>query len=179
MWAFRRVSYKFFVTIKDKAVAVLIPVRIVAVNFHDFGDETPTRPPLKMHDDIYGVSHVGLDGAVGQIDAALQNAIREAGEALFCGSSVQGRKTPGMSGVEKLQKIEGLTSANFAQDQSIRPMTKRGFEQIPNGDGGHAVLRLPGLKSDEIVLAHVNFGGVLDEEDSFICRDKFPEHIEQ
>ena len=77
------------------------------------------------------------------------------------------------------KKIEGLASANFAEDQPVGPVTKRCFEKIPNGDGGQAVLRLPRFETDKIVLAHMNFGGVLDEENPFIGGNEFPEDIEQ
>ena len=42
-----------------------------------------------------------------------------------------------------------------------------------------AVLRLPRFETDKIVLAHVNLRGVLDEENTFIGGDEFPEDIEQ
>src|SRR5260221_88179 len=40
---------------------------------------------------------------------------------------MNGRKTAGVSGVEKLQEIEGLGSSNFAKDYPIRPVANGGF----------------------------------------------------
>ena len=58
-------------------------------------------------------------------------------------------------------------------------MAKRCFEEIPNGDGRQTVLRLPRFETDQVVLAHVNLGGVLNEENTFIGGNDFPEYIEQ
>src|ERR1700693_988437 len=83
-----------------------------------------------------------------------------------------------MSCVEELQEIEGLSSTYFAKDDSVRPVAKGGFEEVPDGDGGQAVLRLPHFEADQVVLVHVNFRRVFDEEDTFIGRDELPEDIE-
>src|SRR5258708_2863532 len=44
---------------------------------------------------------------------------------------MNGRKTAGVSGVEKLQEIEGLGSSNFAKDYPIRRVTERGPKEFP------------------------------------------------
>src|SRR6266576_3821942 len=80
--------------------------------------------------------------------------------------------------VEELQEIEGLSSTYFAKDDSVRPVAKGGFEEVPDGDGGQTVLRLPRFETDQVVLVHVNFRGVFDEEDTFIGWDELSEDIE-
>src|ERR1700687_3164259 len=80
--------------------------------------------------------------------------------------------------VEELQEIEGLSSTYFAKDDSVRPVAKGGFEEVPDGDGGQTVLRLPRFESDQVVLGHVNFRRVFDKEDTFVGRDELPEDIE-
>src|SRR5204863_10134617 len=80
--------------------------------------------------------------------------------------------------VEELQEVEGLSSAYFAKDDSVRPVAKGGFEEVPDGDGGQTVLRLPRFESDKVVLCQVNFRRVFDEEDTFIRRSELPEGIE-
>jgi len=166
------------VTVEDKAVVVFIPVWVVAVDFHNFGNEAPARPSLQVHDDIYGITDVCLDRAIWKIDATLQHATRESRKALPCGSGVQGRKAPGMPGIEELQEIEGLSSAYFAEDDPVGPVAKGGFEEVPDGDSRETVLRLPRLETDQVVLVHVNFGRVFDEEDTLIRRDELSEDIE-
>ncbi len=57
-------------------------------------------------------------------------------------------------------------------------MTEGGFEEIPDSDGRQTVLRLSRLETDQVVLGHVNFRGVFDEEDTLIGRDELAEGIE-
>ena len=79
-------------TIENEAVVEFIAIGIVAVDFHDFRDEAPARPAFEVHDDVHGITDIGLHGAVRQVHAALQNAARKAGEALFCGRGMNGAK---------------------------------------------------------------------------------------
>src|ERR1700677_2017492 len=88
-------------------------------------------------------------------------------------------KAPGVSCVEQLEKIERLAPANFSKNQPVGPMPKRRFEEISNTDGWQAVLWLSRFETDQIVLAHVNLGGVLDEQNPFIGRNELPKNIEQ
>ena len=95
--------------VENKAVAVFIAIGIVAMNFHDFGDEAPARAAFEVHNDVDGVTDVRFDGAVRQVHAALQNTARESGKALLGGRGMDRRKTAVVSGVNKLQEIEGLS----------------------------------------------------------------------
>ena len=165
--------------VENATVAVFILVGIVTLDFHDFGDEALAGAACEMHDNVERIADVGLNGAVREVHAALQDAAGESREALPRGGGVNGRKTAGVSGVEKLQKIEGLASSNFPEDQTVRPVTERGLEKFPDGYAGQAALRWPGFETDEIVLAHVNLGGVLDEEDAFVGGNEFSKHVEQ
>ena len=103
-------------TIENETVVVLVPIGIVAVDFHDFGDKAPPRTTFEIHDDIDGITYVGFDGAIGQVHTALQNAARKPRKALFRGSGVDRRKASRVSRVEKLQEIERLAATDFAQD---------------------------------------------------------------
>src|SRR6267154_2939329 len=80
--------------------------------------------------------------------------------------------------VEELQEIEGLSSANFTQDDSVRPVTKGGFEEIPDGDRRQTILRLSRFETDQVVLVHVNFRRVFDKEDTLIRGNELSEDIE-
>ncbi len=48
--------------VENKPVVVFVPVGVVAVNFHDLGDEAPAGAAFEVHDHIYGITDVGLDG---------------------------------------------------------------------------------------------------------------------
>ena len=165
-------------TVENKAVVEFIPVGIVAVDFHDFGNEAPSRPPLQVHDDVYGVTDVCLDCAIRQIDAALQYAARESSKALPRRGGMDSRETTGVSCVEELQEIEDFSSAYFTKDDSVGPVAKGGFEEVPDGNGRQTLLRLPRFETDKVVPVHVNFRRVFDEEDTFIERDELSEDIE-
>lgn len=102
-------------SVENAAIAVLISVGIVAVDFHDFGDEAPAGAAFQMHDNVERIADVGLDGAVRKVHAALQDAARESCESLPRRGGMHGRKTAGVSGIEKLQEIEGLTSSDFTE----------------------------------------------------------------
>src|SRR5260370_218623 len=84
----------------------------------------------------------------------------------------------GGGGGQKLENVEGLSSAGFAQGDWVGPMAKGGFEESPNRDGGQTVLLLPCFKADQVVLAHVNFRSVLNEQNALIGRNEFPKDIE-
>ena len=91
-----------------------LAVRVVAVNFEDFGNETPARTPFEMDHDVYGVSDVGLHGPIRDFHTALEHATREPGQALPATRGVHGRETSGMPRIEKLQEIEGFASPDFS-----------------------------------------------------------------
>ena len=79
-------------TVENEAVVEFISVGIVAVDFHDFGDEAPAGAAFQVHDDVYGVTDVGLDRAIRQIHAALQYAARESSKALPCRRGMDSRE---------------------------------------------------------------------------------------
>ena len=70
-------SCEFLVAIKSEREVVFVPVGVVAMDFHDFGDKAPARTAFKVHDNIYAIADVGFDRAVRQVHTALQNAARK------------------------------------------------------------------------------------------------------
>ena len=142
------------------------------MDFNDFGNEAPAWPPFEVHDDVHGITDVGFHGAVGQVHAALQNAARESGQSLPCGSGMYGGKAPRMTRIEKLEKIESLPSANLAQDNPIGTVTERGFEQVANGNGGKAILLPPRFESDLVLVRELNLCRVFNQQQTLVRRDK-------
>src|SRR5271165_401016 len=84
-----------------------------------------------------------------------------------------------MTGVEELQEIECLTAAYLSEDDPVGPMAEGRFQEITDAHSRQAVLWLPGFKANKIVLAHLNFGGIFDEENSFIRGNEFPKDIQE
>src|SRR5882757_6775205 len=79
--------------VENARVAVFILVGIVALDFDDFGDEASAGAAFEMHDDVERIADVGLNGAVREVDAALQDAAGKSREALPRGGGVNGGKT--------------------------------------------------------------------------------------
>ena len=100
-----------------------VRVRVVAVDFEDFANEPPARPSVDMNDNVERIADVGLDGAVRQFNAALQNAARESRQALLRGTGMNRGQRAGVTGVEKLQEVEGLAGPDFAQQDPIWPVS--------------------------------------------------------
>jgi hypothetical protein len=48
-----------------------VRVGVVAVDFEDFGNESPTRPSLDMDDDVEGIGDVRFDRTVRKLNPAL------------------------------------------------------------------------------------------------------------
>src|SRR6266404_29493 len=84
-----------------------------------------------------------------------------------------------MTRVEELQEIECLTAANFTEDDPVWAMAERCFQEVTDAHRRQSVLRLSGFKADKIVLVHLNFGRVFDEENSFIGGNELPKDIKE
>src|SRR5205807_8626551 len=94
-------------------------------------------------------------------------------------SRMNGRETSRVTRVEELQEVERLTAAYLTEDDSVWPMAERCFQEVTDAHGRQTVLWLPSFKTNKVVLIHLNFGGVFDEENSFIARNEFPEDIQE
>src|SRR5256885_14813610 len=84
-----------------------------------------------------------------------------------------------MTGVEELQEIECLTAANFTEDDAVWTMAEGCFQEVADAHSRQTVLWLPSFKTNEVALVHLNFGGVFDEEKSFVRWNEFPENIQE
>ena len=88
-------------------------------------------------------------------------------------------KRSGMAGVERLQQVKGLAAAHLAQENPIRPHPQRRLEQVANRDGRHARLLAPGFQAHEVALVDLKLGGVLDNDDALLGRNKGGQRIQQ
>ena len=71
-----------------------------------------------------------------------------------------------MARIQELKQIESLASSNFPKQNTIGPMSQRGFEKVTNGNGGHAVLFPAGFEANEIRLGKLYLCGVFDQKDA-------------
>src|SRR5258708_6299698 len=58
-------------------------------------------------------------------------------------------------------------------------MAKGCFQKIPDRHRRQAVLRLPSLESNQILLSHLNLGSVLDQQNSFVLRDELSDDVQE
>ena len=72
----------------DHAEVVFVEIGIVAIDFDHLGNKAPAWSPFELHDDAKRISGIGLDGSVGQVNSALEDATGESCEALFGGRRV-------------------------------------------------------------------------------------------
>src|SRR5579872_3049480 len=84
-----------------------------------------------------------------------------------------------MTGVEELQEIECLTAAYLTEDDPVRTMPQGCFQEVTDAHSWQSVLWLPGFKAYEVVLTHLNFRGVFDEENPCVRGNEFPENIQE
>ena len=75
---------------KDGRKIVEVYFGVVSVNFQDFRHESNSWAAFELDDDVERVADVGLDSAIGQFDAALENAARESRYCLLRGTGVDG-----------------------------------------------------------------------------------------
>src|SRR5271154_2583017 len=101
------------------AVVELVRIRGVTIELQHFGNEPPARPTFQLDYDVERISDIGFDCRVREIDPALKDAARETRESLPSGICVNRRERTRVAGVEELQKIEGLSTANFSQENPV------------------------------------------------------------
>ena len=82
-----------------------------------------------------------------------------------------------MTRIKELQEIECLTAAYLTEDDPVWPMAEGCFQEVTDAHSRQAVLWLPSFKADKVVLVHLKFGRVLDEENSFIRGNEFAKNI--
>src|SRR6516165_10347532 len=85
-----------------------------------------------------------------------------------------------MAGVHDLQEIEGLGSAHFADDDSLRPRAQAVADEIAHRDLPLALdVGGPRLQAYDVRLLELQFGRVLAGDDPFIIVDVPGEAVEQ
>ena len=85
-----------------------------------------------------------------------------------------------MAGVHRLQQVERLGSADFADDDAFRPHAQAVLDQIAHGDLAFAFeVGRPGFQAHHVRLLQLQFGGVLAGDDALVVVDELGEAVEQ
>ena len=74
----------------DRIEFVLVALGIESSDLEDLRNVSSSWPAFELDDDVERVADVGLDSAIGQFDAALENAARESRYRLLRGTGVDG-----------------------------------------------------------------------------------------
>jgi hypothetical protein len=91
------VSWLSLLFLVDRAVIEEIGVRVVAVDFEHFRDVAASGPAFDLNDDMERVSDIAFNGAVRELDTALQRAAREPSKTLFGRVRMNGGQCPRMN----------------------------------------------------------------------------------
>ena len=81
--------------------------------------------------------------------------------------------------VEELKQVERFSSANFTEDDAVRPVAKRCLQQVSDRDRRKIRLRLASLETDEVWLFELDFRRVFDEENSVVIRNELSQGIQE
>ncbi len=77
-----------------------------------------------------------------------------------------------MTGVHRLQKVEDLRSAHFADDDAFRTHTKAVLDEIAHSDFALAFdIRRTGFEAHHMRLLQLKFGGVFAGDDALMRVD--------
>ena len=132
------------------------------MDFEHLRNEAPTGPPFELHYNVKRIADIALDGPIREFNPTLEDAARKPSETLLGRRCMDGRETARVTGIEKLQEIKSLAAPYLTKDDPVRAVAEGCLQQIADAHCRKAVLWLARLKTDEIVLSHLNFGRVFD-----------------
>lgn len=104
--------------VKYETVVVFISVGIIAVDFDDFGDETPTGTAFEVHNDVYGVADIGFDRAKAKVRPATTIATSERPRAIVLVKAVWSALTAFSHGEVPVCASAGHASTSKAIESS-------------------------------------------------------------
>ena len=85
-----------------------------------------------------------------------------------------------MAGVHRLQKVEGLGSADLADDDALGTHTQAVLDEIAHGDLALAFeIGRAGFETHDMRLLELKLGGVLAGDDALVVIDIAGETVEQ
>ena len=116
----------------------------------------------------------------GQLDAGHEDHRLESGEHVARRVGVAGRHRAVVAGVHGLEHVERLTAAALADDDAIGPHAQGVAHQLADGDRALAFdVRRPRLERDDVLLAQLQLGRVLDRDDALVVGDERRQDVEQ
>ena len=88
-------------------------------------------------------------------------------------------------GVQRIEQVECFTAAYFANDQPVRPVPQRRFDQIPNGDRRDCLrtravnLFLSRFEAKDVWMVDLQFGCILNDAQALVLRDEVDQSLRE
>ena len=141
----------------DGAEFVFVGVGVIPMDFEHLRNKAPAGPPFELHYNVERIADIALDRPIREFNSTLKDATRKPGETLLGRRCMDGREAAGVTRIEKLQEIERLTATYLTENDPVRAVAEGCFQQVTDAHCRQAVLRLPRLETNQIVLIHLNF----------------------
>src|SRR5947207_9619342 len=84
-----------------------------------------------------------------------------------------------MARIEGLKQVEGLPTANFADDNAIGSVSQCGLQQIPYRYRRETALLMSGLEADQVAFANIQFSGVFNQQNPLFIWNRISQNIQQ
>ena len=92
---------------------------------------------------------------------------------------VAGRERAVVAGGHRLEHVQRLARTTLADDDPVGPHVQRVAEQVADRDLALALeVRRPRLERDDVRLAELQLGGVLDRDDPLVLGDERRQDVE-
>ena len=131
------------------------------------------RAARDLHDRVDRGRELGAHRGERERDPTEQHERLEPGERVGRRVRVHGRERAVVTGVERLQHVEGLAAAHLADDQPVGPHPQRGAHQLAHAHRARALgVRGPRLEAHDVRMPEPQLGGLLDRDDPLGRRDR-------
>jgi len=156
----------------------------VAFHSHHFGDVSDAARPIAqtrgLHDHVDGGADHLADGARGQRKAAHGDHGLAARQGFARIVGVQRTHRAVMAGVHRLQEVERLRSADFADDDAFGAHTQTVAYEFAHGHLAFAFdIRRASFQAHHMGLLQLQFGGVFAGNDALVVIDIVGQAVQQ
>src|SRR6185312_7665118 len=149
------------------------------VAFHalDLGDVDDLPGPVLeaalLDDEVDRRGDLLADRPQGQVDAGHQHHRLEAREHVARRVGVARRHRTVVAGVHGLEHVQGLAGTALPDDDPVRPHAQGVADELADRDRALPLdVGGAGLERDDVLLAELQLGGVLDRDDALVVRDE-------
>ncbi len=155
----------------------------LALHVVDLGDvREPAGAVLQpglVHDQVDGRCHLLTDRALRQFHARHQHHRLQPRQRVARGVGVHCRDGTVVAGIHGLQHVQRGTVADLPDDDPVRAHPQRVTYQLPDRDPASVLqVRRPRFHPEHMILAQLQFGGVLDGDDPFVGGHERRQHVQ-